>query len=70
MMGGSAIISPNGEIVAQASSLEDELILATCDLDAGTYIKKNIFNFAAHRRPEHYRLIVETTGALRGPAAG
>jgi len=70
MMGGSAIISPNGEIVAQASSLEDELILARCDLDAGNYIKKNIFNFAAHRRPEHYRLIVETTGALRGPGAG
>jgi N-carbamoyl-D-amino-acid hydrolase len=70
MMGGSAIISPNGEIVAQASGLEDELILARCDLDAGNYIKKNIFNFAAHRRPEHYRLIVDTTGALRGPAAG
>jgi hypothetical protein len=26
--------------------------------------------FAAHRRPEHYRLIVETVGALRGPGAG
>lgn len=70
MMGGSAIISPNGEILAQAATLEDELILAVCDLDAGTYIKKNIFNFAAHRRPEHYRLIVDTVGALRGPNAG
>jgi N-carbamoyl-D-amino-acid hydrolase len=67
MMGGSAIISPNGEIMAQSASLEDELILAVCDLDAGAYIKQNIFNFAAHRRPEHYRLIVETVGALRGP---
>ncbi len=28
MMGGSAIISPNGEIMAQSASLEDELILA------------------------------------------
>ena len=27
MMGGSAIISPNGEIMAQSASLEDELIL-------------------------------------------
>jgi N-carbamoyl-D-amino-acid hydrolase len=70
MMGASAIISPNGEIVAQAATLEDELILAVCDLDAGAYIKKNIFNFAAHRRPEHYRLIVDTVGALRGPASG
>ena len=56
MMGGSAIVTPNGEIVAQSASLEDELILAACDLDAGAYIKQNIFNFAAHRRPEHYRL--------------
>jgi predicted amidohydrolase len=66
MMGGSAIVSPNGEIVALASTLEDELIFAACDLDAGAYIKQNIFNFAAHRRPEDYRLIVETVGAV-GP---
>jgi hypothetical protein len=56
--------------MAQSASLEDELILAVADLDAGAYIKQNIFNFAAHRRPEHYRLIVETVGALRGPGAG
>jgi predicted amidohydrolase len=64
MMGGSAIVTPNGEIVAQSASLEDELILAACDLDAGAYIKQNIFNFAAHRRPEHYRLIVNTVGPV------
>ncbi len=64
MMGGSAIISPNGEIVALCNSLEDELVTAVCDLDAGTYIKQNVFNFDAHRRPEHYRLIVETTGVV------
>jgi hypothetical protein len=27
-----------------------------------------MFNFAAHRRPEHYRLIVERTGAEITPA--
>jgi len=64
MMGGSAIVTPNGEIVAQSAGLEDELILAACDLDAGAYIKQNIFNFAAHRRPEHYRLIVDTVGSV------
>jgi N-carbamoyl-D-amino-acid hydrolase len=64
MMGGSAIVTPNGEIVAQSASLEDELILAACDLDAGAYIKQNVFNFAAHRRPEHYRLIVDTVGPV------
>ena len=64
MMGSSAIVTPNGEIAAQASTLDDELIVADCDLDAGAYIKANVFNFDAHRRTEHYRLIVETTGLV------
>jgi hypothetical protein len=29
-----------------------------------------MFNFAAHRRPEHYRLIVERVGAEVTPAEG
>ncbi len=64
LMGGSAIVSPNGEIAAQAVTLEDELIIADCDLDAGNYLKSSVFNFAAHRRPEHYGLIVEATGVV------
>jgi predicted amidohydrolase len=64
MLGGSAIISPQGEIMAQSRTVEDELIVAECDLDDGNYLKSSTFDFAAHRRPEHYRLIVETTGAL------
>ena len=64
MMGSSAIVTPSGEVAAQASSLDDELIMADCDLDAGASIKANVFNFAAHRRTEHYRLIVETTGVV------
>jgi len=70
MMGASAIISPNGEITALASSLADELIVAACDLDAGRYIKANVFNFARHRRPETYRLIVETAGSIPPEADG
>ena len=31
--GQSCIIAPTGEIVAQASTLDDELIVASCDLD-------------------------------------
>ena len=62
MLGCSAIISPTGEIAAQASTLEDELIVADCDLEAGRYLKETTFQFSAHRRPEHYGLIVETTG--------
>ncbi|HET6468208.1 MAG TPA: N-carbamoyl-D-amino-acid hydrolase [Geminicoccaceae bacterium] len=67
MLGGSVIVAPTGEIVAQASTLGDELIVAECDLDACAFYKETTFKFAAHRRPEHYRLIVERTGAEPPP---
>ena len=69
MIGGSCIIAPTGEIVAQAITEADELIVATCDLDMGAYIKRTIFNFEKHRRIEHYRLITERTGAVPPPQA-
>jgi predicted amidohydrolase len=63
LMAGSIIVDPDGVIVAQAETEDDELITADCDLDKCQFNKQTIFNFAAHRRPEHYRLIVERTGA-------
>lgn len=63
LMGGSCIVSPQGEIVALASTMEDELIVADCDLDLCQFGKSTIFNFAAHRRPEHYRIITDQVGA-------
>jgi predicted amidohydrolase len=63
MIGQSAIIAPSGEIVAMCSTLGDELATARCDLDAARSYKETVFNFARHRRPEHYRLIVDRTGA-------
>ena len=63
LMAGSVSVSPDGEIVAEAKTREDELIVADCDLDKCTLNKTTIFNFAAHRRPEHYGLIVERTGS-------
>ncbi len=62
-LAGSAIIAPSGEIVAQAASLGDELIVARCDLDLTRSYKETIFNFAQHRVPEAYRLITERKGA-------
>src|SRR5262249_33118283 len=56
-IGGSQIIAPSGQIAAQAVSLEDELIVARCDLDLCWSYKNTIFNFAAHRRIEAYKLI-------------
>lgn len=67
MGGQSVIIAPSGEIVAQAVTVEDEVITAKCDLDMGRIYKETIFNFARHRRPEHYGLIVERTGAILPP---
>ncbi len=63
LIGGSAIIAPSGEIVAQCTTLGDELATARCDLDLTRSYKETVFNFARHRRPEHYRMIVERTGA-------
>jgi predicted amidohydrolase len=64
LMGGSVIIAPSGEIVAQCHTLGDELIVADCDLDDCVFGRETIFNFAAHRRIEHYGLITERTGAV------
>lgn len=59
LIGQSCIIAPTGEIMAMATSLEDELIVAACDLDRCKEIRNNIFNFELHRRPEHYGAITE-----------
>ncbi len=63
MIGGSAIVSPAGEILAQTQSEEDELIFCNIDLALGETFREHVFNFAKHRRPEHYKMIVERTGA-------
>ncbi len=67
LMGGTAIIAPSGEIVAQAVSEGDELVVAGCDLDATAQNKETMFDFAAHRRVEHYALITSRTGAQPPP---
>ena len=61
---GSAIIAPSGEIIAQAATLGDELIVARCDLDLTKSYKETVFNFARHRQPQAYGLITERTGAI------
>ncbi len=62
-LGQSQIIAPSGETVAMCSTLGDELVVARCDLDLTVSYKSTVFNFARHRRPEHYKMIVERTGA-------
>ena len=67
LIGGSLIVDPDGEIVVEARTEDDELLVHPCDLDATTFGKKTIFNFALHRRIEHYGLITSRTGAVPPP---
>lgn len=69
MFGHSVIVAPTGEIAAKTATEEDEVIVFNADIDLAANLKRTMFNFAAHRRPEHYRLIVERVGAEVTPAA-
>ncbi|MSP88856.1 MAG: N-carbamoyl-D-amino-acid hydrolase [Alphaproteobacteria bacterium] len=64
MFGGSCIVAPTGEIAALAQSEDDEVIAVDADLDLGAYIKRGTFDFARHRRIEHYGLIAARTAAV------
>lgn len=66
-MGQSQIIAPSGETVAMCSTLGDELAVARCDLDLTKSYKSTTFNFAVHRQPQAYGLIVERKGAVPPP---
>ena len=68
MFGHSVIVAPTGEIAARTVTEEDEVICFNCDIDLAQNLKQTMFNFAAHRRPEHYKLIVERVGAEVTPA--
>ena len=63
-IGNSIIVAPSGEIVAACTTTGDELAIARCDLDLTASYKNTTFNFARHREPEHYRMIVERKGAV------
>jgi predicted amidohydrolase len=67
MIAGSLIVNPDGEIVAEAETEEDELIVADCDLDATIFGKETIFDFKRHRRIEHYGRITSQTGIILPP---
>ena len=60
----SMIVAPSGQIVAQCTSAEDEVIVADCDLDRCANYKQTLFDFERYRRPEVYGLITERKGAI------
>ncbi|MEO1111733.1 MAG: N-carbamoyl-D-amino-acid hydrolase [Pseudomonadota bacterium] len=67
LIGGSLIVDPNGKIVAESTTEDDEILVHACDLDLCTFGKETIFDFARHRRIEHYGLITQRTGAEQPP---
>ena len=64
MIGGSIIVDPDGFVIARAAGEGDELIVAEADFDKCAFGKSTVFNFAAHRRIEHYGLIASQTGVV------
>jgi len=63
LMGHSIIVNPQGEIMAMATSWDDELVVADCNLAMCELGRNTIFNFAKHRRLEAYTRITNQTGS-------
>jgi N-carbamoyl-D-amino-acid hydrolase len=61
LLAESQIIGPSGEVVAKAVTSGDELVIATCDLDACQRYKQTVFDFQRYRRPSMY-------GAITAPS--
>jgi predicted amidohydrolase len=66
-IGNSIIVAPSGEIVGACCTTDDELAVARCDLDLTLSYKNTTFNFAKHREPQAYGMIVERKGAVAPP---
>ncbi|RTL61450.1 MAG: N-carbamoyl-D-amino-acid hydrolase [Hyphomicrobiales bacterium] len=64
MFGCSLIVDPDGRIVAETKTEDDEIIMHACDLDATKFGKDTIFDFKRHRRIEHYGRITSQTGVV------
>ena len=61
-LGQSMIVAPSGQIVAQALTTDDELIVARCDMDWCEKYTKTLFDFDRYRRPEVYTRITSHRG--------
>lgn len=63
-LGQSMIVAPSGQIVAQAFTTGDELLVAHCDLDWCKRYKDTLFDFDRYRRPEVYTRITAQRGVV------
>ncbi|WRT69220.1 uncharacterized protein IL334_006204 [Kwoniella shivajii] len=64
---GSMIVNPEGHIIAESKTEDDELVIAEIDLDDCNQGKERTFNLGKHRRPEMYGRLVEDGGVKIPP---
>ena len=67
MIGGSLIVDRTARSSLRPGQEGDELLVHACDLDETAFGKSTIFDFARHRRIEHYGIITSQTGAVPPP---
>ena len=58
LIGGSCIISPQGQVLTKAATTGDELIVTTVDLDQMAPVRKR-WNFLGRRQPQHYGILLQ-----------
>ena len=59
----SCIIAPTGEMIAKTETMDDEVIVAECDLDRAAEMKAVRWNFPVNRQVHHYGPITDGTGS-------
>ena len=67
LIGGSAIVDPQGHILKEAKTKDDEIVVAEIDLGEVRPGREKTFDFVRHRRVETYGLITERTGVEEPP---
>jgi predicted amidohydrolase len=58
LIGGSCVISPQGQVLSKAGTTDDELITAIVDLDQMAPVRKR-WNFLGRRQPQHYGILLQ-----------
>ncbi|PMD56472.1 putative N-carbamoyl-D-amino acid hydrolase [Hyaloscypha bicolor E] len=64
LIGGSCITSPEGHVVAEAQTKDDEVVFAEIDLEDCRQGKEKTFDFDRHRRIDQYSPISLQTGVI------
>ena len=64
LIGGSCITSPEGHVLAEAKTKDDEIVFAEIDLEDCRQGKEKTFDFDRHRRVDQYSPITLQTGII------